>query len=303
MSGAKALLTRSSGANVKAIGGGSIIAHANGVIMGTGTFTGPGVIENGGSLVPGNTVGTLTWNGNLDLQSGGLLEFEIGGVTPGTQYDRVNVSGAFTMNGSFSVRMLNGFGSTVQPTDVFDIVVAGSPITTGLAGTRVAAAGSYGSFEVQLVNGGNALRLTDFQVVAPTFSNWATRFNLSGADAEPLADPNGNSNPNLLDYALGLDPTVGGPTGITTGTVEENGQKYLTLSYTKPTGAEAPTDIIYQPERATNLTLADWSYSVADIVPSSVTPGPGNLETVTVRSTHPFAATTREFLRLKVTLQ
>ncbi len=114
-----------------------------------------------------------------------------------------------------------------------------------------------------MVNGGNTLRLTDFQTVAPTFSNWTSRYNLSGADVEPLADPNFNGNPNLLDYALGLDPTVGGPTGITTGTVEENGQKYLTLSYTKPTGAEAPTDIIYQPERATNLTLADWSSSVS----------------------------------------
>ena len=39
------------------------MARTNGVIMGSGTFTGPGVIENGGALVPGNGAGTLTWNG------------------------------------------------------------------------------------------------------------------------------------------------------------------------------------------------------------------------------------------------
>lgn len=84
--------------------------------------------------------------------------------------------------------------------------------------------------------------------------------------------------------------------------MEENGQKYLTLSYTKPTGAEAPTDIIYTPERASSLVSPNWSSSVADIISLGAVPGPGNLETVTVRSTHPFSATSREFLRLKVTL-
>ena len=184
----------------------------------------------------------------------------------------------------------------------FDIVTAGSPISTGLAGTRVAASGSYGSFAVQLVNGGNTLRLTDFQAVAPTFSAWTSRFGLSGADAGPLADPNHNGNANLLDYALGLDPTVGGGTGIAVGIITEGGQRYLSLSYTKPTGAEAPTDILYLAERATRLVPPDWSSSVADIVIQGVVPGPGNLETVTMRSTHPFSTTAREFLHLKVTL-
>ncbi len=291
------------GGTATAQNGGSIIADMGGILTGAGTFNGPGLIKNGGMMAPGSSPGTLTWTGNLTFQSGSLLDLEIGGTTAGRQYDVVNVSGAFTMNGALRVRMLNGFGSSVQASDVFDVVVAGSPITTGLAGTRVAASGSYGSFAVQLVNGGNTLRLTDFQAVAPTFNSWASRYNLTGANAGALADPNGNGNPNVLDYALGLDPTVGGPTGITTGTVEENGQKYLTLSYTKPTGAEAPTDILYQPERASSLALGDWSASAVDLISLGAVPGPGSLETVTVRSTHPLGQNTREFLRLRVTLQ
>jgi hypothetical protein len=296
------IVTVEAGGNATAQNGGSIVAEEGGILKGAGTFTGPGLVQNGGAIMPGSSAGVLTWTGNLTVESGGLLDIEIGGTTADTQYDRVNVSGTFTMNGSLGVKMINGFGGSVQPTDVFDIVVAGSPISTGLAGTRIPAAGSYGSFAVQLVNGGNTLRLTDFQSVAPTFSNWANRYGLSGADAGPMADPNHNGNPNILDYALGLDPTVGGSTGINTGMVEESGQKYLTLSYTKPTGAEVPTDIIYTPQRASSLALPVWSSSLADIIPLGSVPGPGNLETVTVRSTHPISTISKEFLRLQVTL-
>lgn len=57
------------------------------------------------------------------------------------------------------------------------------------------------------------------------------------------------------------------------------------------------------PERATALAPADWSSSSVDLITHSVTPGPGSLETVTVRSTHPMRDTNREFLHVKVTLQ
>jgi hypothetical protein len=282
--------------------GGSILSHNGGALGGNGTFTGTGFIQGGGMLRPGNSPGIMTWVGNLTVQSGGLLEIEIGGTTAGTQHDRVNVSGTFTMNGSLSVRFVNGYGN-VQPSDFFDIATAGSPITTTLAGTRVNVFGSNGSLELQLVNGGKTLRLTNYQSSGPiTFSSWANSYGLTGAAAAMTADPNNNGNPNLLDYALGLDPTVGGSTGIMSGVVEQNGQKFQTLSYTRPTGNATRTDITYTPERATSLVLANWSSSAADVVTYGVTPGPGSLETVTVRSTHPISSTNREFLRLSVTL-
>ncbi len=289
------------GANAR-VGTGSIIAEMGGIIAGAGTFTGPGLIKNGGTLLPGSTVGTLTWNGNLNVQSGGLLEIEIGGTTAGTQYDVVNVSGTCTMNGALSVRFLNGFGGGVQPAATFDVVKAAGGITTNLAGSRVSIFGSTGTFLVQLADSGKTLRLTDFQPGAVTFSNWAASYGLTGANAALTADPNRNGLSNLLEYALGLDPTaVGGPRGISSGLVEAAGQKYLSLSYTKPTGSEARPDIVYTPERATAVLPNAWSS--ADIVPVGTAPGPGSLETVTVRSTHPLASgNSREFLRLSVTL-
>lgn len=294
------IITVEAGGNATAQNGGQIVAESGGVLTGAGTFTGPGRIQSGGAMMP---AGRLTWTGNLTFESGSLLDVEIAGATAGTQHDVVNVSGALAMNGMLNIRFVNGFGN-VQPAATFDVVTAGSPITTALNGSRVAVFGTNGSFEVQLVNGGNTLRLANYQSTGPiTFSSWASNYGLTGANAAWSADPNNNGLSNLLEYALGLDPTAhGGSLGTSTGTVEENGQEYLTLSYTRPTGTEARTDITYTPQRASSLTLRNWSSAAADVVPHAITSGPGSLETVTVRSTHPLSITNREFLRLNVTL-
>jgi hypothetical protein len=297
------MITVEAGGSAAAQNGSTIVADAGGILTGAGTFSGPGLIKSGGAVMPGSSAGTLTWTGNLTFESGSLLDVEIGGTTPGTQHDVLSVSGTCALNGSLNVRFIGGFGASIQPSDTFDIVTAGSAIGTALAGSRVAVSGTTGSFEVLLVNDGKTLRLANFDPGAVTFSSWASRYGLSGANAGWNADPNGNGIPNLLEYALGLDPTaVGGSRGTTSGNVTVGGKKYQSLSYTRPTGQDAPSDITYTPQRGTNLAAADWSSSAVDLVTHSIAPGPGNLETVTVRSTHPMAETPREFLRLSVTL-
>lgn len=294
------LLENGGTATIEGIG--SIVAESGGILAGVGTFSGPGFIKNGGTLSPGISAGVLTWTGNLTIEAGGLLEVELAGTTANTQYDVLNVSGSLVMNGTLGAKLLGGFGSNVQPADIFDVVTAGAPITTALAGTRVPAAGSYGTFEVQLVNGGRTLRLTNFQRVPVTFANWATRYSLTGANAASLADPNGNGLANLLEYALGLDPNArGGSRGTSTGTVSLDGKIYQTFSYTKPAGADTPPDITYQPERAPSLPNPGWSSAPADLT-ITTSSGPGSLETVTIRSNHPITENPQEFLRLKVIL-
>lgn len=283
---------------------GSIIAENGGIIAGGGTFTGPGLIKSGGALLPGSTVGTLTWNGNLTIQSGGSLEVEIGGTTAGTQYDVVNVSGAFTMNGSLGVKMLNSFGSTVQAADAFDIVSSGVAMTPVAAGTRIAVTGANGTFEVALVNDGKTLRLTNYAKVPITFSSWAARHGLTGENASLTANPDGDGMSNLLEYALGKDPNAADGSGVNVGTEAIGDFKYLTLTYTRPTEnhPDFPSDITYAHERATTLSpTADWSS--ANVTAPETAPVSGNRETVKVRSTVPIGSmNTKEFLHLKVTL-
>ena len=134
------------------------------------------------------------------------------------------------------------------------------------------------------------------------FTKWAAEQGLADAAAAPTADPDGDGILNLLEYALGRNPNMADGSAISQGTVVVQGQKYLSFSYTRPSGDEAPQDIIYTPERATLLAPANWSAASTLVITHSVTPGPGTLETVTVRSTRPVGAAAREFLRLRVTL-
>lgn len=136
-----------------------------------------------------------------------MLEIENGGAVAGSQYDVVNVSSGFHDERHASHHVPKRFGSSIQPNDTLDIVTAGSPILTTLAGSRIPATGAYSTFEVQLVNNGRTLRLANFQSVPAT------------------CDPNNNGLANLLEYGGGLDPTaVGGSRGIRSGLITDNGQ-------------------------------------------------------------------------------
>jgi hypothetical protein len=85
------------------------------VAIGGGTLTGSGTINanvtNGGQVIPGGT-GTarvLTINGNYTQTSTGALDIDIGGTTPGTQYDQLAVSGAASLGGTMNISLINAF--------------------------------------------------------------------------------------------------------------------------------------------------------------------------------------------------
>jgi hypothetical protein len=171
------IITVEAGGNATAQNGGQIIAESGGVLTGAGTFTGPGIVQSGGAMMP---TGPLTWNGNLTFESGSLLDIEIGGLTAGTQHDVVNVSGALAMNATLNIRFVNGFGN-VQPAATFDVVTAGSPITTALNGSRVAVFGTERLLRSSTGQRRETLRLANYQTIGPiTFSSWASSYGLSG---------------------------------------------------------------------------------------------------------------------------
>lgn len=80
-----------------------------GTVSGGGSFTGTGTAAFAGTLAPGNSPGLLTFEGDLDLDPTATLEIEIGGTTPGVDYDRVEVDGFATLQGTLDVTLLNGF--------------------------------------------------------------------------------------------------------------------------------------------------------------------------------------------------
>jgi fibronectin-binding autotransporter adhesin len=109
---------------------------STGVIGGIGTFvvgSGAAGLTNAGTIRAGMSPGTLNINGDLVLDgvNGSITEIELGGLTAGTQYDVINVSGqvrgtgALNDNwGTLNVLHFGGFSSSAG--NVFTVMNYGS---------------------------------------------------------------------------------------------------------------------------------------------------------------------------------
>jgi outer membrane autotransporter protein len=80
-----------------------VFVNFGGTLGGNGTV-GPTMVLPGGVLSPGNSVGTLTVNGNLVLSAASLYMVEV----EGDRADRTNVSGAASLAGTVAVSYLGG---------------------------------------------------------------------------------------------------------------------------------------------------------------------------------------------------
>ena len=98
-----------------------------------GTITGTGTIDvksfdniafvNNGVIAPGTTTdptGTLFVDGNFVQSATGKLAVDLGGATPGTTYDVLNVSGQASLGGTLQVALTNSF--VPAPGALFNVV-------------------------------------------------------------------------------------------------------------------------------------------------------------------------------------
>jgi len=121
-------------AGMTKLGGGTMSSPST-VNLNGGTLVGNGSIaanvNSSGTIAPGLSAGQITVTGNLTLNAASVVNIEIAGTTPATQYDRLAVTGAATLNGTLNVAFISGF--TPADNDVFDVVTWGS--RTGTFGT------------------------------------------------------------------------------------------------------------------------------------------------------------------------
>jgi len=87
---------------------------------GAGPFTGTGTVEYNGDLRPGNSPANVTYAGDVILNPSAKLQMELGGLTPGTQYDRLTVAGTVTVGGTLDVQTIAGF--IPQPGQLFTLI-------------------------------------------------------------------------------------------------------------------------------------------------------------------------------------
>jgi hypothetical protein len=95
----------------------------NGLVSGPGNFFGPGTANFNGGFAPGASPAEITFEGGVALGNGNTLFVELGGTTPGTEYDRLSVAATASLAGTLDLSILGGFNPVIGQT--FDILTAG----------------------------------------------------------------------------------------------------------------------------------------------------------------------------------
>jgi hypothetical protein len=149
------------------------------------------LINNGGTLAPGNSIGVTHVTGDLTLNSG-VLEIEIGGSDVG-EYDRVEIDGLTTLGGTLKVSFveLNTGAYVPQLNDAFGILAAyGGDV------------GAFDDFDLPALDPGLQWALVPGDVT--TF--------LTIVPAPPAGDYNNDGQVDAADYVVwrkgaGVSPT------------------------------------------------------------------------------------------------
>ena len=99
-----------------------IYIGANGTVTGNGG-TIEGIVENHGTIAPGESPGILNIVGDYSQGPDGKLLIEIAGTNPG-EFDVLNISGTASIAGALEIVLLDGF--TPDETDTFDFLNPGA---------------------------------------------------------------------------------------------------------------------------------------------------------------------------------
>jgi len=174
--------------------------------------------------------------------------------------------------------------------------------TTGLI-TGTATATGTSNVTISAINlGGTGSAMLTLPVVTP-YSTWQSSVFTAAQLADPAisgdsADPAGDAIPNLLKYALNLNPFIVGDGGLPVASIVTTGSgNYLTLTYTQVLSA---TDITYTVQVSTDLQ--NWN-SGSGYTDPPVTSGSsdGVIQLYNVQAAQPVDATPEQFIRLQVT--
>jgi autotransporter-associated beta strand protein len=225
-------------------------------------------LENGQLL---NTGGNATWAGNVVANrrtrlTAGAGSLTISGVVSGTdlQVDGGNVilSGSKTYTGETLISAGTLSVSQTGFADAADIRIVGSAVLnlnfsgtdtvrslyingSKQAGGTWGAVGSGAQHQSPLITGTGFLQVAN----GAQFSDWATE---SGIPGElPGGDFDYDGIANLLEYALGLSPTV---PNASPGTFDGS-----TISFNKDSAAVANGDVAYAIQTSTTLAAGSWT--------------------------------------------
>jgi len=182
-------------------GTGAVVVASSGTLCGTGVVGGPVKVD--GTLAPGNSVGALTISNNLVLDSGAVLQYQLG-----TNSDLTVVSGNLTLGGTLNITDAGGFTNTTYTLFRYGgtLTTNGSPEVLAIGNTpdtnKIYALDISTPNQVNLIVG----------IAAPPldpFAAWQLQYFgcTNCANAQPNADPLGKGMSNTNQFLVGLNPT------------------------------------------------------------------------------------------------
>lgn len=162
-----------------------------GALGGSGGVSGALTVNNGAAIAPGDGVGTFTASSGATIA--GTYQCELDGANADSLavFGNLNITGA-TID----------FDQVSAPTSAFYIIANYTSLTGTF--TEVDVPAGYAVDYNYL--GGNQIALVS--TGATPYDAWASSYGLDPAtDGAPSADPDGDLQPNSVEFALGGDPT------------------------------------------------------------------------------------------------
>jgi len=99
----------------------------NAIIQGIASINVHTVFTNNGIVAPGNSAGLLTYIGNYNPSTTGVLDIEFEGLNPGSEYDQLGISGNAFLNGTLNISLINGYVPAVG--DSFIVLTTTGSVT------------------------------------------------------------------------------------------------------------------------------------------------------------------------------
>lgn len=284
--------------NLRILGGTQVRAEEFYIFEGgriSGTGSARGKLVNRGIVSPGESAGTLTIDGDYVQENPGILILEIGGSEPG-QSDLLAVTGNVMIGGQIVLRFINGF--LPREGDQFTLMKIGGSrdvIDVSFVVENLASGFQYdvtfnveGELSILALNDGEADTGS-----GTGFGSWPILETLP-ADRRGPHDRNGPLGlPNLLAYAMAVDPLTARPEDLPAVTSVDAEAATIRFSYRQGKSLNDVTLMV-----KISPDLVDWG----DAVISSETILQDNFDWERIEAEVTLPEGTKAFLKLEVAL-
>ena len=194
---------------------GGLVGISGGTLSGNGgTITGN--VNMGGTMSPGDapsTAGKLNVVGNYIQTGGGIFQLDLGGLTAGSQFDWLDVTGTTSLSGTLNINLINAFFPNVG--DTFTFITSGG-LVSGLFGT-VNGLNIGGGEILQVVYNANSVQISTLSL-APLNDFWNGGTGVWSNGSKWSLGTSPGSNNNAFIYSGGSDLVT---LDVGTGTVNQ----------------------------------------------------------------------------------